>query len=418
VEITMIKALQEQRAATWEQMKALNEKATTEARKFDGEEERQWAELSKELDAKDARVKELTDLHQRNLDVEASFRKLNDTPAIPGTAENRGRGSVAEEFRKFAAGRLQDQHGMQAKGYEVKSDGIVDFRALSKLTAAAGANTVKTTFYDRLMAHLIEVSAILRAGPTILNTTSGEPMQIPITTAHSTGALVAEAATIPTSEPTFGQRALGAYKYGALIQVSNELLTDTSVDLEGYLSMQAGRAVGNSLGTHLITGTGSSQPSGIVTTATTGVTGSASVAGAFTADNLIDLFYSVISPYRDSPNAAWLVRDATMASIRKFKDSTGQYLFQPSLVLGTPDTLIGKPIYTDPNVAAVALSAASVVFGDISQYVVRLVNGVRFERSDDFAFNTDLVTFRVLVRGDGILADQTGSVKKFVGNAA
>ena len=418
MEITMIKALQEQRANVWEQMKALNETSVSESRALSGEEERQWAALSKELDDKDAKIKEFTELHQRNLDIEASFRKLNDTPTEKGVAENRGGKSVADEFRAYAAGRLVDTRGLQAKSYEVKGDGVVDFRALSKLSASVGGNTVKTTFYERLMAHLIEVSAILNAGPTILNTSTGEPMQFPITTAHPTAALVAEAAQIPNNEPTFGQRALGAFKYGDIIKVSNELLTDTSVDLEGYLSMSAGRAVGNAFGAHLVTGTGSAQPSGIITTATTGVTGGTGVAGVPTADNLIDLFYSVIAPYRNSPNAAWIVRDATMASIRKFKDTTNAYLFQPSLTLGTPDTLLGKPIYTDPNIAATGLGAKSVAFGDISQYVVRLVNGVRFERSDDFMFDTDLVTFRVLIRGDGILADQTGAVKVFVGGAS
>ena len=83
-----------------------------------------------------------------------------------------------------------------------------------------------------------------------------------------------------------------------------------------------------------------------------------------------------------------------------------------------PDTLLGKPVVTDPNVAAVALSAKSVAFGDFSAYFVRQVNGVRFERSDDYAFNTDLVTFRALLRGDGLTVDQTGAIKVFTGNAA
>ena len=182
--------------------------------------------------------------------------------------------------------------------------------------------------------------------------------------------------------------------------------------------MQAGRALGNALGAHLITGTGTSQPNGVITAATTGVTGGAGVTGAFTADNLIDLFFSVIAPYRNSPSAAWLLKDSTLAAVRKLKDSTNQYLWQPSLQVGVPDTLLGKPTVTDPNVAAPALSAASVAFGDFSQYFVRLVNGIRFERSVDYAFNTDLVTFRAILRGDGDLVDTTGAVKKFVGNAA
>jgi len=72
------------------------------------------------------------------------------------------------------------------------------------------------------------------------------------------------------------------------------------------------------------------------------------------------------------------MRDATLANARKLKDTTGQYLWQPSLVVGAPDMFLGKPIVTDPNVAAVALSAKSVLFGDFSQFFVRLAGGVDF----------------------------------------
>ena len=194
-------------------------------------------------------------------------------------------------------------------------------------------------------------------------------------------------------------------------------MDDTSVDLLGYVAMQAGRAVGNAMGTHLVLGTGSAQPNGISTAATLGVTGAASVAGAFSYDNLVALYYSVIAPYRASRSCGWLLRDASMATVRKLRDGAGNYIFLPGIG-DTPDTILGKPVNTDPNMAAVALGARSVLFGDFSQYFVRLVNGVRFERSDDFAFNADLVTFRTVIRGDGDLVDLTGSIKAFVGNAA
>src|SRR5262249_58939504 len=102
--------------------------------------------------------------------------------------------------------------------------------------------------------------------------------------------------------------------------------------------------------------------------------GAQSTAGTG-GDVLINLFYSVIAPYRASNACAWLMRDATMANVRLLKDSTGQYVFQPSLVAGTPDTLLGKPLYSDPFMPAVALSAKSVAFGDLSPYFVRLAGG-------------------------------------------
>jgi len=231
-------------------------------------------------------------------------------------------------------------------------------------------------------------------------------------------AIVTEGGTIGGTDPTFGQITLGAYKYGLLIQVSRELLSDEGVDIEAYLAMQAGRAIGNAFGAHMVTGTGTSQPRGVVVDATLGKTGGAGVVGAFTADDLIDLHYSVIAPYRASASCYWIMKDSTLATARKLKDTTGQYLWQPSLQAGAPDMFLGKPLLTDPNVAATGLSNKSVLFGDFSQYFVRLAGGVRFERSDDFAFSTDLVTFRCLLRGDAALVDLTGAIKFFAGNAA
>jgi HK97 family phage major capsid protein len=308
--------------------------------------------------------------------------------------------------------------------FDVRPQGRIDWRSLQQraaLTVAAptgGGDTVPTTFYDRLVQHLIQNSAIMQSGAMVLNTDSGETIQVPKTTAHSSAALITEGGTITESEPTFGQVELGAFKYGTLIQISRELLEDTGVDLEGYLAMQAGRALGNAFGAHAITGDGSSKPRGVVTDATTGKTGATGVSGAFSSDDVIDLFYSVIAPYRRSPAAVWMMADTSIAAMRKLKDTTGQYIWQPGLQAGAPDTILGKPVLMDPNVAATGTSAKSIVFGDMSQYFVRLAGGVRFERSDDFAFDTDLVTFRALMRADGALVDLTGAVKVFAGGAS
>jgi len=181
--------------------------------------------------------------------------------------------------------------------------------------------------------------------------------------------------------------------------------------------MQAGRAVGNTLGAHLMTGTGSSQPAGLITGASLGVTGGTGVAGVPTADNLIDLYYSVIAPYRASSKAAWVMKDSTVAAVRKLKDTTNQYIWTPGLS-GAPDSILGKPLITDPNVASTAVSAKSVAFGDLSAYYVRVAGGMRFERSTDFAFGSDQITFRCILRADGVLLDQTGAVKYYAGGAS
>lgn len=421
----MIQRLRERRSNVWEQAKGLADKAAEENRAFSAEEQGTWDALNEELDKLDQRIKSAIDTAQRSKDADAAFDRL--TGGNKGGSGGGQGGGQRGQGGAQGGQAPQDQSELRAwmrgesggRFYDVRPSGPIDFRSLTKGTATAGGNTVPTSFYDRLIAHLIQTSAILQSGATVLNTDSGETIQVPKTTAHSTGAIVTEGGTIGTSDPAFGQIPLGAFKYGALIQVSRELLDDTGVDLEGYLAMQAGRALGNAFGAHAITGSGTGQPRGVVTDATTGVTGGTGVTGAFTADNVIDLFFSVIAPYRRSPAAAWMMADSSIAALRKLKDSTGQYLWQPGLQAGAPDMILGKPVIMDPNVSAVGLSNKSLIFGDMSQYFVRLAGGgIRFERSDEFAFNSDMVTFRALMRADGALVDLTGAVKVFAGGAS
>jgi HK97 family phage major capsid protein len=412
----VVKSLQERRLRVWEQAKALADAAAEENRTFSGEEESSWQSLNAELDALDKRIKAVIDGEQRAKDAEDAMSKLRGEPRGKGGPDVQPN---SEELRKFLRGE-------GGRTFDVVPAGPVSFRDLSKLSSGAGGATVPTDFYGQLVAHLIETSAIMQAGATVLNTASGETLQVPKTTAHSSAAIVTEASVIGESDPAFGQVSLGAYKYGTVIQVSRELLTDAGVDLEGYLSMQAGRALGNAFGAHAITGDGSGKPRGIVTDATAGATGPTGQSGGFGsqsavgegADLLIELFHSVISPYRMSSSCRWIMNDGTAGTIRKIKTTEGQYIWQPSVVAGTPDTILGKPVLTDPNVADIGLSAESVIFGDISQYFIRMAGGIRFERSDEFAFNADLVTFRALMRADAALVDLTGAVKTYTGGAS
>jgi HK97 family phage major capsid protein len=104
----------------------------------------------------------------------------------------------------------------------------------------------------------------------------------------------------------------------------------------------------------------------------------------------------------------------SIAAVRKLKDNAGQYLFSPSLSADARDLLLGYPIFENPAVVAPATSAKSVIFGHLPSYYVRQVGGIRLDRSDDFAFQNDLVTFRATVRLDGNLI-QTSHVKYFAG---
>lgn len=398
----LIKRLSEKRMNTWEHAKALLEGAEAEGRELTAEEEANWQKANADLDSADERIRSLVDAEKRAADTAATFEAIERNPQVRSTVE-----TETDELRKFLKGESRSLH--------------VEARDLTKGSATAGGNTVPTSFAGMLYEHMIEVAALLPE-TTIFRTAGGENLEVPITTTHATAALIAEAGTLTESDAAFGKRTLGAYKYAYSFQVAKELLEDTGVDLNGYFARAAGRALGNAFGAHLATGTGSSQPSGVTQTSTLGVTTPTAVVGVPTGDNLVDLFYSVISPYRNSPNCVWAFRDSTAASIRKIKDSSGgagigNYLWTPGF--GTaPDTILGKRVVIEPNIAATALNAKSVVFGDMSAYFSRLAGGIRFERSDEFAFQNDLVTFRAVMRADGILGDQTGAVKHVVGAAS
>lgn len=401
-----IELMSEVRQNLWHTMKETLDRAEAEGRDLTVEEQASWDERNAELDRLDQRIQDVLGAEQRERDMAAAFERLG--------------GKVDETVRDEATDLRAFAQGKAGKSWDLTPDAAT-VRDLTKGTATAGGNTVPTSFYGRLMEHLIEVATIVDVA-TVLNTAGGETFEVPVTTTHSTAALITEGSTLTESDAAFAKRSLGAYKYAFSFQVSSELLQDTGVDLTGYFARTAGRALGNAFGAHLATGDASSKPSGVVQTSTLGVTGGTGVVGVPTGDNLIDLYYSVIAPYRNSPSCVWLMRDSTAATIRKIKDSSGgagvgNYLWVPGLA-GSPDTIMGKRVVIEPNIAATATSAKSVVFGDMSAYIVRIAGGIRFERSDEFAFQNDLVTFRAIMRGDGILADQTGAVKHFVGGAS
>jgi HK97 family phage major capsid protein len=405
------KRLRDRRLNVWEQAKAIADTAATENRAFSAEEQGTWEALNEELDTLDTRIKSVLDTEKRSKDADEAFN------AIAGKQPDNGgmmpRSKSDQELRSFLKGEAG-----APRFFELRPNGPVNYRTLSSLTTGAGGNLVPTDFYDQLISHLIEVSGVMQAGPTVLNTAGGENLQIPKTTGHSTAASAAQAGTLPTSDPTFGLATLSSYKYGVLLQVARELVDDSGVDLIGYLAMQAGRAIGNKFGSDLVTGTGSAQPTGFMTSATIGITGTTTgKGGAAQYADLVDLEYSVIAPYRQSRSCYWIARDNTIGGFRKILDGQSRPIWEPSMVLGSPDLLLGKPLVADPFMPAVATGAQSVAFGDFSQFFVRMVGPVRFERSDDFLFGSDLVAFRAVLRGDGVLVDQTGAIRTYKGPA-
>jgi HK97 family phage major capsid protein len=416
------KRLRDRRLNVVQEMQGIVDTATDESREFTGEETGRLAAIDEEINKLDERIKGVLDQEKRGADSDAAFDKLQGKP-VTSPAGSDG-SSTATELRAFLLGEPGSPRHFDVK--PTARTVPTSYRDLSRLTNAAGQFTVPTSFYNQLVEHMIEVSGVLQAGPTILNTGSGEVLQIPKTLTHTPSpAIVLEAGALLESDGTFGQTSLGAFKYGRLLQVTRELLTDTGVDLEGYLARSIGRALGNAFGSDMILGAGTTAPRGVQLDAGAGVTGPVGTTTTFGAqgtvgmgfDLLISLYHSVIAPYRASASCAFVMNDTTASLVRRIKTADGLYVWQPSVQIGAPDTILGKPVFIDPFVVSPAASAESIFFGDWSAYFVRYAGPIRFERSDDFAFGNDLVSFRAILRADAALVDLTGAVKSFTHSA-
>jgi HK97 family phage major capsid protein len=170
-----------------------------------------------------------------------------------------------------------------------------------------------------------------------------------------------------------------------------------------------------------VSGTAATQPSGFMANAGVAMTGASGAGGLvglptatggdYGADILVNMYHSIIPQYR--PRASWMMNDSTIKIVRKLKDTLGRFIWEPSLQAGVADTLLGKPVYANPSMDVFGSGKKPIAFGDFSAYYIRDVTPLRFERSDEFAFGTDLISFRALMRTDGELID-TSAVKVYV----
>jgi HK97 family phage major capsid protein len=285
---------------------------------------------------------------------------------------------------------------------------------------STATQALSTDVYSTIVQHMVETSSLMAAGATVVTTSTGEDLIIPKSTGFVSSAIIGEGASITESDPTLATVTLKAFKYANYFEISQELANDTPTNLLSFLARQAALSLGlgaTGFGDDIINGAGTTEPRGLLLDAATGVTGPAGTGTTLgtqgTAnqgtDALWNLVGSVAEPYASSPSAAFLLRNASDIIVRKLKDTTGQ----PVQGLTTRGQLLGYPSYVDPFMPAMANTAESIAFGDMSKYFIRIVNGIRFERSDEFRFQNDLVAFRCILRLDGALVD-TGAVRTFV----
>lgn len=402
----MLQRLLESRNRAWEQAKAFLDRAD-ENGKLSTEDDAAFNRANDEVSELDARIQELYGRYKANKQFEENKEEFDRVinPAARAAAERREQ----SQFRRLFAGEI-DNINLDFRAlhrYVDPRTGMLKIEpraALGEDAAAAGGNTVPTDFLNQLYQHMIHLSAIRQTNVRILATSDGRPIELPKTVSFGTAALSGEGSAIAGTDPSFGQLTMNAWKYGRVLHISNELLTDTGVDIEGFIAQDLGRDLGQVTGAALVTGDGSNKPRGVVTAVAADAGTAVQIASATVeVDNLIDLFYSPIRPYREQ--GFWFMADSTEKSLRKKKNANDEYVWQPSIIPGAPNTLLGRPVVVDPNMPAIASAAKSVVFGDFSGYVIREAGGVQIATTEDLKFAEDQRSYRATLRIDGDLLD-------------
>lgn len=255
--------------------------------------------------------------------------------------------------------------------------------------------------FEKTLIESLEEQNIFRQLANIITTSSGDK-KIPVVATKGTASWVDEEGVIPESDDSFGQVSIGAYKLATMIKVSEELLNDSIFNLESYIAKEFARRIGAKEEEAFFIGDGIGKPTGVFNVtggAELGVT--AAGVTAITLDEVMDLFYSLKSPYRK--NAIFTMNDSTVKAIRKLKDGNGQYIWQPSLTAGTPDTILNRPVRTSAYIPALGSAAKTIAFGDFSYYWVADRQGRSFQRLNELYAATGQVGFKATQRVDGKL---------------
>lgn len=381
------------------------DRAENDRRDLTSSEHAEWQELKTRMQT----TGELVKIARRNCD------KITSATAAYSVTGEQATGSA--EWRDAIAGR-NTQFDIDLGGaYRSKMAKTGNTYERRDLTTTVG--TVPTEVLNELILRLTQTSGVLAAAPRTINTNHGATIKVPTLQSFSTAALVAEGSAIGESDPSISAVSMNAYKLAVLLQVSNELVSDTAFDIERYLGEQLGVAIGTQISSLLAsTDAGTTQPQGIMGTATTtGVTGGTGLAGAPTLANLNALWYSTPSQYRSS-GMGWVMHNSTAQYIAGLLDTTGRPLLLPSLSDSIPGTLFGAPVYVDNAVAAYGTGVASIWCGNMQRfYGVRFAGALRVDVSRDFAFQNDLITYRAIQRLDGRIINSDAG-RKFVGGAS
>lgn len=384
--------LMERRAALITQAQEVAQKGVAENRDLSVEEQTKFDGMIAEAQKLGERAKAIAEGEERSRELEDSFRK--NTGREPGEQRTENDGAFGKWVRESRAG----------DAYELpfESRAIEEARAMS---ATGGVS--KQGVNGALWEYAVQSNDILKYAQ-LITTSDGNTIPMPKVTVHADldGSDVAANGSLTSSDSTITTVDLAVTKRAFITSVPNELLADATFDVEGYIARNAGRQLGLNVAAAAVAAAIAGFTTAGVTTAAGVLTGlgTQSTAGQG-SDYLVDLFHSVIAPYRASSSAAFGMADLTAATVRKLKTSTGEMVWQPAITAGDPDIILGKPVFIAPGFDTFAASKKPIFFGDWSALAVRIAGGLRFERSAEAGFGTDQTVFRAIVRRGAVALD-------------
>lgn len=376
--------LREQRAKAWEAAKSFLDAKAKDGNFVSGEDAATYDRMEQEVMDLGKQIDRL----ERQAAIDAEMAKATSVPItnLPGT----GIGGSAKTGRATDEYKRAFWNGMRNKmSYEVQN-------ALSIGTDSEGGYLVPDE-YEKKLVEALEEEVFFRSLATVIKTSSGD-RKIPIVTSKGEAAWIDEGGAFPESDDSFGQTSIGAYKLATMIKVSDELLNDSVFSIENYISKEFARRIGTKEEEAFFVGDGVGKPTGLFTSADTGVT---TTTTDITFDDVMDLYYSLRAPYRNK--ATWLLNDSTVKAIRKLKDGNGNYIWQPSVREGEPDRILNRPYRTSIYVPEIATGNRVMAFGDFSYYWIADRQGRSFKRLNELYATTGQVGFLASERVDGKL---------------
>tara|TARA_B100001057_G_scaffold467214_1_gene525143 strand:- start:140 stop:1357 length:1218 start_codon:yes stop_codon:yes gene_type:complete len=247
------------------------------------------------------------------------------------------------------------------------SQGLEDFekKALTVSNDTTGGYLAPPEYVRELLKTVTEISPIRSIAR--VRSTGQRSVQVPKRTGTFAAQWVAETGTrSETTGYTVGLEEIPAHEYYALVDISEQDLEDTVFDLEAEMQSEFATQFAKAEGTAFVSGDAIGKPEGILTNSSVSSVNSGN-GTALTSDGIITLVHSIKSEY--SRNGTFIFNRTTLADIRKLKDTAGQYIFQPGMMLtgGATNTILGYPYVEATDMPDVAGSAKPIVFGDFQR---------------------------------------------------